>query len=109
MVHRRPISITITVDPETGAEPGEGQESMGMGQGPSAIEQRLEQGGEDSAYAQEHSARIWNGSHPEAPVASSFDRPEAGFVPKLLPELPEIPDYRKSVYSSGRPAVLPRR
>ena len=111
MVQHRPLSIDIhiSLDPE-GMELDHVSDSPSSGSEPSGralLRRRLLSGGEDKEYAQEHSARIWNDAHPEKPVATSFDKPDAGFKPRLLPEVPKFPDYKKSVYSSGRLAKLP--
>ena len=110
MAQRRLVGIEIRIS--VGGNGDEGEEHEAAEHAPvqrrprpgfESIRKQLRESGEGN-YADEHAARIWNGSHPEAPVPTSFDEPNGGFNPKPLPEPTSFTDNgRKGTYSSGRP------
>lgn len=83
MAQLRPLSISLDIsmdDAEKGVTKRKGG-TMPFPDGFNEIHARLKKRGERSTYAKEHAARIWNDSHPEEPVETSFDGENGGFKP----------------------------
>ncbi len=84
MPQLRPLSISLDINLDQqgkGATKRRAPATMPFPDGFNEIKARLKKRGEGDTYAQEHAARIWNDSHPEEPVETSFDGENGGFIP----------------------------
>lgn len=83
MAQLRPLSISLDINLDDAVKGNTKRKSgsMPFPDGFNEIHSRLKKRGERSTYAKEHAARIWNDSHPEEPVETSFDGENGGFKP----------------------------